>query len=254
MRPTAKPTKPGTSAPVSSQWTTFGLIAAPPEHHTPHVLASASPRRLGDADAVAALVEPLDLPDVRLDAARLELADRVDHESRPQLAVVAVGVAADGRQLLLLGGHQQLEQERATRRVEPLAEAREPLCLPAVHRDIAARVVAHEYFRVGGVERRDVLAEVVPVLEVELVLPALLDGHRELRSERARAPCDVRSELLVDEDPRAGERKPAASACRKPSKMTPLASEIRAASSAVGSPGMPRSFFWNEPRWSKASR
>jgi len=42
-------------------------------------------------------------------------------------------------------------------------------------------------------------------------------------------------------------------ASTKPSKMRAFVSEMRAASSRVGTPVIPRSCFWNDPRWSKAS-
>jgi hypothetical protein len=44
-----------------------------------------------------------------------------------------------------------------------------------------------------------VRAEVVAVLEVELVLAALLDGHGEDDALLLRAPSQVRAELLVDQ-------------------------------------------------------
>ena len=37
-----------------------------------------------------------------------------------------------------------------------------------------------------------------------------------------------------------------------PSKITRFASMMRAASSGPGAPSMPKNFFWNDPRWSKA--
>jgi hypothetical protein len=45
-----------------------------------------------------------------------------------------------------------------------------------------------------------VLAEVVAVLEVELVLAGLLDRHREAEAMLARLLRDVAAELLVHED------------------------------------------------------
>jgi hypothetical protein len=41
---------------------------------------------------------------------------------------------------------------------------------------------------------------------------------------------------------------PFSAAWSSPSKISRLPSEIRAVSSAVGSPSMPNHFFWNEPR------
>ncbi len=48
-----------------------------------------------------------------LDAGVLDLGDRAAHQLGAQLGVVAVGVAADGLELGVLGGHEQLEQELA---------------------------------------------------------------------------------------------------------------------------------------------
>ena len=150
---------------------------------------------------------------------------------------------------------EELEEEAEAACVEPVAEPSQPLGLSPVQLGVAARVVADEHLRVGRVEGGDVLAEVVAVLEVELVLAALLDGHRELSAERGRGPRDVRPELLVDEDPGAGERQPVGE--RLPEAVEDDALGLRDARSTslgVGSPAIPRSFFWNEPRWSNARR
>src|SRR5262249_4004910 len=50
---------------------------------------------------------------------------------------------------------------------------------------------------------RDVLSEVVAVLEVELLLAALLDRHREDHSKVVCGVGNSGAELLVDENPRA---------------------------------------------------
>ena len=54
--------------------------------------------------------------------------------------------------------------------VEPVGEPLEPLGLDAVHLGVAVGVVAHEHLREVGIELLDVGAEVLAVLEVELVL------------------------------------------------------------------------------------
>jgi hypothetical protein len=46
-----------------------------------------------------------------------------------------------------------------------------------------------------------VLPEVLPVLEVEVVAPALLDGHGEQKAVLRCLAGDVGAELLVDEEP-----------------------------------------------------
>ena len=86
------------------------------------VVATARARLLGDADAVLAPVEALDLPDVRLDAGVLQLAHGPDDELGPQLGVVARAAAADPRELRRLGRHEQLEQEPATAAAQPVRE------------------------------------------------------------------------------------------------------------------------------------
>ena len=91
--------------------------------------------------------------------------------SGTDLGVVTVLVAADLIELGLLGRHEQLEEVLVAVVVEPVAEAGEPLGLAGVHLGVAVRVVADEHLREVGVELLDVGAEVVAVLEVELVLP-----------------------------------------------------------------------------------
>ena len=93
--------------------------------------------------------------------------------------VVALLVAADTLELIRLGWHQQLEEELAVVLVEPVGEPLQLLCLAPVHLLVALGVVAHEHLREIGVELLDVGAEVLAVLEVELVLPGLLHRHRE---------------------------------------------------------------------------
>src|SRR5262249_3553189 len=66
-----------------------------------------------DPLAVLTTVEPLDLPDVRLDPGTLELAERPDHEPWPELQIVCLPVARERLELRLLRRHQQLEHEPA---------------------------------------------------------------------------------------------------------------------------------------------
>ena len=85
--------------------------------------------------------------------------------------------------------------------VEPVGQPLQPLGLALVHPGVAVRVVAHEHLGEVGVELLDVRAEVVAVLEVELVLARLLDRHREQEAALLRLLRDAlgRAELLVDE-------------------------------------------------------
>ena len=121
--------------------------------------------------------------------------------SGPQLRVVALLVAAHLLELVWLRGHEQLEQELAVVLVEPVGEALEPLGLAQVHLGVALRVVADEHLREVGVELLDVGAEVLAVLEVELVLAGLLDRHREQQAVLLGLLGDALrgAELLVDQ-------------------------------------------------------
>src|SRR3954447_9130270 len=171
------------------------------EHDAHDVLATPARARLpGEHLAVRRLVHALDLPDVDLDAEGLDLLDRAPHQLRPQLGVVAVRVAVDLLELLVGGRHQQLEEELAVVLVEPVGELLEPSELALVHLGVGVvRVVADEHLREVRVELLDVGAEVVAVLEVELVLAGFLDRHRELDPVLLRAPRHLAAELLVHE-------------------------------------------------------
>src|SRR5713226_9663277 len=83
-------------------------------------------------------------------------------------------------ELGLFRGHEQLEHEPAPALiVEVLGESLQPRRLSPVQRRIALRVVAHEDLAKGRLKGLDVLSEVLAILEVELVLPALLGGTGE---------------------------------------------------------------------------
>src|SRR5215208_2230150 len=183
------------------------LVARPtPEHHADDLVATlAGTRLLGEHLAVRLLVHALDLPDVDLDAELLAVLDRAPHQLGPQLGVVAVGVAAHLLHLLVRRRHEELEQEQAAVVVEPVGETLEPLELALVHLAVGVvRVVADEDLGEVAVELLDVGAEVVAVVEVELVLTGLLYRHRELEAALLRLLGDALrcAELLVDEDAR----------------------------------------------------
>ena len=76
----------------------------------------------------------------------------------------------------------------------------QPHDLRGVHLTVAVRVVTDQHLGELGVELLDMLAELVPVFEVELVLPALLDRHREHVAFAPRLSSDVGAELLVDQE------------------------------------------------------
>ena len=91
--------------------------------------------------------------------------------------------------------------------VQPLGEAAELLDLALVHRPVALGVVADEHLREVRVVLLDLLAELLAVLEVELVLARLLDRHRELVATRLRLARDGRPVLRVDEHARGRLRR-----------------------------------------------
>jgi hypothetical protein len=88
--------------------------------------------------------------------------------------------------------------------VQPVGEALEALGLAPVHVRVAVGVVADEDLGEVAAEVRDVPAEVVAVLEVELVLAGLLDRHRGLQAVLLGLRDDLRAELLVDEHAQRG--------------------------------------------------
>ena len=84
--------------------------------------------------------------------------------------------------------------------VQPVGQLLEPPELALVHHGVGVvGVVTDEHLGEVGVELLDVLAELGPVLEVELVLAGLLDRHGELQALGAGLGGDVAAELLVDE-------------------------------------------------------
>ena len=85
--------------------------------------------------------------------------------------------------------------------VQPVGQPPEPLGLPPVHLGVAFGVVAHEDLAERRIELLDVVAELVAVLEVELVLSTLLHRHGQVEPFLLGPPGDVRTELLVNEDP-----------------------------------------------------
>ena len=155
-----------------------------------------------------------------LDAAVLELQDRLHHQLRPQLGVVAVGVAADALELRRLGGHEQLEQVLAVMLVQPLGEAAQLLDLALVHRLVALRVVSDEHLREVGVVLLDLLAEL----------------RRRTRSRTRSGPTSRPASRACSRPPSPRARRPARTARRRGRPRTPSA---RRARPRAGSP--PRS-------------
>src|SRR5262249_55539117 len=76
-------------------------VRAAAQHDEDHVVAPAAARLLGCELAVLAALEAFDLPDVGLDACRLQLAHRLDDERGPQLCVVPLLRTAEQDELVL---------------------------------------------------------------------------------------------------------------------------------------------------------
>src|ERR1019366_8913955 len=138
-------------------------------------------------------------PVAGLDVSGLELGDRADYEIGPQVAVIGVRPAADLVELVRRRRYQQLEQELAIVRAQPSRRPREPPALAAVELRVAVGVVAHEHLGEVRVKRLDMLAELLPELEVELVLSGALDGHRQRERVAARRAGDLGAELLINQ-------------------------------------------------------
>src|SRR5581483_5956251 len=172
------------------------------EHDARDVVAPLAPHELRDLVARLSVVDALDLPDVRLDARVLQLQDRLEHQLRANLAVVTVVAAADALELRWLCRDEELEQELPVALVQPLRQPAELHDLTLVQLTIALGVVTDEHLGEVGIELLDLLAELLAVLEVELVLARLLDGHRELVAPRLRFARDARAVLPVYEHPR----------------------------------------------------
>jgi hypothetical protein len=88
------------------------VVLAPPEDNTANFVTAVPVRSRHNFLAVLAAVEPLDFPDIRLNSCILELLDRPDHQSRPNLQVIGLLVSLDAVELRFLCWHKQLEHEQ----------------------------------------------------------------------------------------------------------------------------------------------
>ncbi len=107
----------------------------------------------------------------------MQRRDGRDDEIGPQPAVILTLVAAEVLKLRLRGGYQQLEEKLAAAISQPVAQPREPLGLAAIQVRVAVRVVADKHFGECRIEGLDVGAEVLAVLEFELLLARPLHRH-----------------------------------------------------------------------------
>src|SRR6266852_1933285 len=179
------------------------VVFAPSEDDAPHVGPATAARGGHNLLAVLPPLESFDLPDVGLDLRILKLLDRLGHQPGTELPIVGLRIPLEPVELGLFRGHEQLEHEPASAvAAQVLGESLQPLRLPPVQRRIALRIVAHEHLAKGWLKGLDVLSEVLAVLEVELVLPALLGGTSEHVALRRRIAKDGSTELLIHEDAR----------------------------------------------------
>jgi hypothetical protein len=178
----------------------LGVVLAAAQDDAADLVAAAAPRHRHYLHAVLAAVESLDLPDVGLDADLLQVLDRAHHQAGPDLAVVGLLVALEPLELRWLGRHQQLEHEQPAALVQVVGQPLQTSRLPLVQRLLALRVVAHQHLAEGRLEHLDVLAELLAVLEVELVLAALLGRASREIALLGRVAQDRGAELLVHED------------------------------------------------------
>jgi hypothetical protein len=93
--------------------------------------------------------------------------------------------------------------------MQPSRQPLKPHGLAAVELRVAVGVVAHEHLGEVRVKRLDVLGEILPELEVELLLARALDGHRQREVLATRRARDVGAELLVDQQPAGLPRRTA---------------------------------------------
>ncbi len=177
-----------------------GVIGAPPQNHAPHPATVVGTRHAGNGVAIGRGIHSLDLPDVRLDPRSANLADHVEHESRPYLRVVHSRISTCEGSLWLRGGHQQLEQELPIGLVQPVAQQPEACPLEFLHLDVVVGVPAHEHLGERGGKCRNVVSKVFSVFEVEHVLTRAFDRGRRRYAEFDRLPENRSPHLLVDED------------------------------------------------------
>ena len=176
------------------------LALASPKDDAAHVAAPVAPRCRHDPLAVEPTRQAFDLPDVRLDSGVLQLVNGIHHEGGPEFQVVDSLVRFDFLKLSRCGRHQKFEHVLRRAVAKVLRQAPQSRRLAKIRSLIARRVVTNQYLAKGRCERVDVMREILPVLEVELVLAALLGGRTGDDTAVSCAAQDVGTEALIDED------------------------------------------------------
>ena len=127
-RPIAKPMKPSTGAASRSQCSTFS-VEAPRPSSTQTTPSRPAPVRVCSASISASSrssTPSIFQMSTSTPAFWIASIARA-HQLGAELGVVAVGVAIDGGELPVGGGHEQLEQELPVVGVEPVGEPLQPL-------------------------------------------------------------------------------------------------------------------------------
>src|SRR5262249_47948223 len=177
------------------------VVFATPQDDAADFVATAPTRGRHNLRAVLAAVQPLDLPHVRLYLSVLELLDALDHKPRAQLQIVSLLVALKLFKLRLVRRYQQLEHKQAaTLTMQVIRQPLQPSRLAAVYCLVALGVVAHQNLAERRSEGLDVLGEVLAVLEIELLLPALFGRAGGYVPPRRRVLKYGSTELLIDQD------------------------------------------------------
>jgi carbon-monoxide dehydrogenase small subunit len=197
-------------------FTNFAVVLAATENDTADSVTPASAGSCHDALAILTSIQPFKLPQIRLHAAILEFPNGFDHQARPQLKIIDPLVAGQPVELHLLCWNQKLEHEAAAApRSEKLGQALQAGRLPFVQRAIAFRVVAHQNFAEGWIERCNVACEILAILEIEFVLSAFLRRASGDDIPGRGVAQDGGAKLLVDKDARLILRYAAGERCKK---------------------------------------
>src|SRR5689334_21404028 len=89
----------------------FLVVLAAPKDDTADFVSAATACRRYDVLAILTPVEPLDLPNVRLDIRVLQFFDRFDHQPGAKFEVVGFLIVVEPFQLFLLWRHQELKHK-----------------------------------------------------------------------------------------------------------------------------------------------
>src|SRR5882672_11845683 len=106
-----EPPIPGHAGPGAQPLVDASGARSATEHYARDPLASPAAGLPRHAQTLRALVEPFDLPHVRLHAVGLHGGDRAHDEVGPDLAVVPLAVLVHPIELLGRGRHEELEEE-----------------------------------------------------------------------------------------------------------------------------------------------